>query len=73
MLVAQDAYIAALEKQLGVEEKGLSMLTELAAKDSSWAPVKDGTVEHVTRTKKDIVSAKDARTADGAMCAKLKI
>jgi|GEM_PF-793137 len=73
MLVAQDAYIAALEKQLGVEEKGLSMLTELAAKDSSWAPVKDGTVEHVARTKKDIASAKDARTADGAMCAKLKI
>lgn len=73
MLGEQDAYIAALEKQLAIEEKGVTMLTEFAAKDPIWAPIKDGTVEHAARSKKDIENAKEARAADAANCAKLKI
>lgn len=73
LLKAHDTYIGALEKQLGLEEKAVTMLTDLAAKDASWTPVKEGTVEHAARSKKDIENAKAVRTEDAATCAKLKI
>jgi len=73
LLTAHDGYISALEKQLGLEEKAVMMLTDFAAKDGSWTPVKEGTVEHVARSKKDVESAKAIRAEDAATCAKLKI
>jgi hypothetical protein len=73
LLKAHDTYIAALEKQLRLEEKAVTMLTDFAAKEAEWTPVKEGTVEHAARSKKDIEAAKAVRVEDAATCAKLKI
>jgi hypothetical protein len=73
LLKAHDTYIAALEKQLRLEEKAVTMLTDFAAKEADWTPVKEGTVEHAARSKKDIEAAKAVRVEDAATCAKLKI
>ncbi len=73
LLTAHDVYIAALEKQLALEEKAITMLTEFAGKDAGWAPVKEGTEKHAAQSKKDIESAKAVRAEDSATCDKLKI
>lgn len=73
LLKAHDAYIGALEKQLALEEKAVTMLTDFTAKEAEWKPVKEGTVEHAARSKKDIDAAKAVRVEDAATCAKLKI
>jgi hypothetical protein len=73
LLKGHDAYIAALEKQLALEEKAVTMLTDFAAKDAAWMPVKDANVKLPEQTKKDLDAAKAARGEDAAICAKLKI
>lgn len=72
MLKGHDAYIAAFEQQLALEEKGIKILTDFAAKDASWTPVKDRAVEDAGLSKKDVDKAKAERAEDGAICAKLK-
>ncbi|MBK9258550.1 MAG: hypothetical protein IPM54_01815 [Polyangiaceae bacterium] len=73
LLKGHDGYIAALEKQLAVEEQAVAMLTDFAAKDASWAPVKEATAQQPGQTKKDLETAKATRAEDAATCAKLKI
>jgi hypothetical protein len=73
LLKGHDGYVEALEKQLAVEEKAVTMVTELAAKDPSWASTKDVATQVPAQTKKDIEKAKADRTEDAALCAKLKI
>jgi hypothetical protein len=73
MLKGHDAYIAAFENQLSLEEKGIKILTDFAAKDASWTPVKDRAAEDAALSKKDVDKAKAERAEDAAICAKLKI
>jgi hypothetical protein len=72
LVKADDGYIAALDKQLELESKAAVMLTDFAAKDAEWAPVKDATAANVDQTKKDIENAKKSKEADLAACPKIK-
>jgi len=73
LLKADDGYIGALEKQLDVEQKMLSLLTDLAGKDPTWGRAKDGAQGQVDATKKDIDSAKKNKVADTDACPKTKL
>ena len=73
MLKGHDGYISAIENQLALEEKGVTMLTDFNAKDPNWSVFKDRAVEDAALSKKDVEKAKAERTEDAAICAKLKI
>lgn len=73
LLKGHDGYVEALEKQLALEEKAVSMVTDFAAKDPAWAQAKETIAQVPGQTKKDIEKAKADRTEDAAICAKLKI
>jgi len=73
MLKGHDTYVAAVEKQLALEEKAVTMVTEFAAKDPSWGPTKEATMQVPAQSKQDLEKAKAARADDAAICAKLKI
>lgn len=73
MLKGHDDYVAAVEKQLALEEKAVTMVTEFAAKDPSWGPTKEAVTQVPVQSKQDLEKAKAARTEDAAICAKLKI
>jgi hypothetical protein len=72
LLKADDGYIGSLEKQLEVEQKMLSLLTDLSAKDQSWSRAKDGAKSQVDATVKDIDGAKKNKVADADACPKTK-
>lgn len=72
LLKTDDGYIGALEKQLEVEQKMLSLLTDLAGKDASWGRAKEGAQGQVDATKKDIDNAKKNKAADTDACPKAK-
>lgn len=69
---ADDAYVAALQKQLELEQNALAMFTDFAAKDAAWAPVKDATQGQIDETKKDIETGKKFKEADLGACPKVK-
>ncbi|MDI3289742.1 hypothetical protein [Polyangium sp. 15x6] len=69
---ADDAYLAALQKQLELEQSAVAMFTDFAGKDAAWVPVKDATQGNVDVTKKDIENGKKFKEADLAACPKVK-
>lgn len=73
MLKGHDAYVEAVEKQLALEEKAVTMVTEFAAKDANWNATKEAIMQVPAQSKQDLEKAKAARTEDAAICAKLKI
>lgn len=73
MIKGHDDYVAAVEKQLALEEKAVTMVTEFAAKDPSWNPTKEAIMQVPAQSKQDLEKAKAARTEDAAICAKLKM
>lgn len=72
LVKTDDDSIATLEKQLTLEQDALKLLTDLAAKDASWAGAKDGTAQNIETTKKDLDGMKKAKTEDQAACPKVK-
>lgn len=70
LLKADDGWVAAIERQLDIEQKTLALTTELKANDPQWAKV-EGTVQsNVDATKKDLETAKKTRTDDAGICPK---
>jgi len=72
LIKADEAYIATAEKQVDVEQKAVTMLTDFAAKDAVWNPVKEATQGNLDQAKKDLETGKKYKEADLGACPKVK-
>lgn len=70
LLKADDGWIAGVERQLEIDEKTLTLATELKAKDPEWARVEALAQSKVEATRKDLSDVKKNREADAGICPK---
>lgn len=71
LLEADDAWMAALEKQLGSEERTLAFARAQQAKDQSWGEVVTAAQGQVQATQKEMEAARATRKQDEGACPKV--
>lgn len=70
LVKADDGWIAAVERQLDIDQKTLSLVSEFKAKDPQWAKAEAAAQTKVDETKKDLEAAKKTKTDDTSICPK---
>jgi hypothetical protein len=70
LVKAADGWVAALEAQQQVDERTLTLVQELKAKDAAWGEVETASQTSLANTQKDLETAKQRRQADEAACPK---
>jgi hypothetical protein len=70
LLKTDDAWIAAIERQLDMDQQTLALIVELKANDPQWAKAEAAIQSNVDATKKDLDAAKKTRTDDAGICPK---
>lgn len=70
LLKLDDAWIASIERQLDVDQKTLTLASELKAKDPQWERAVGVATAKVDETKKDLETAKKFKVGDEGACPK---
>lgn len=70
LVKADEGWIAAVERQLEIDQKTLSLVSEFKAKDPQWAKAEAAAQSKVDDTKKDLEAAKKTKTDDAGICPK---
>lgn len=70
LLKTDDGWIAAIERQLDIDQKTVALIAELKAKDPGWAKAEAASQSNVDATKKDLELAKKTRSDDSGICPK---
>jgi hypothetical protein len=70
LLKADDGWVASIEKQIDIDQKTVTLIGQLKAKDPGWAKAEAAAQSNLDATKKDLELAKKTRSDDSGICPK---
>jgi hypothetical protein len=68
LVAADDSWIAALQKQLEVDQQTLALVQQLKAQDAAWGKAEAAAQGTVDTTRQDIDAARQMKTSDTGAC-----